>query len=263
MENKSKELEVAIKAALEAGKILEKYFETELEHSTKEDNSIVTKVDSECEEIIKNILSKEFPQHSILAEETGHTKNTGSYTWLIDPLDGTRNFTRGIPLFAVSIALEQEGEIIVGVVYNPATRSLYYAEKGKGAYLNNKKISVSKEKTQHFILVGGKGRKDEDRDLFRKLMHYLPEKIEAVTIRDFGCTTIDLVYFARGGIEAAVSLGLKPYDFAAGVLIAQEAGAMITTLDGSPWAFPGNYFIASNGYLHDKLVSEINNIKKQ
>ena len=263
MENKSPELEVAIKAALEAGKILEKYFETGIKHGMKEDQSIVTEADGECEELIKKIISKAFPEHSILGEETGHTKNGGNFTWLVDPLDGTRNFARGIPLFSISIALERENDVLLGVIYNPATKSLYYAEKGKGAYLNDKRISVSKDQGINYIVAGGKGRNAEDRQLFRNLMHDLPEKFTGITIRDFGCCCIDLSFFARGGIEATISLGLHSYDFAAGVLLAQEAGAKITKLDGSPWKFPDNYFLASNGVLHDQLIEEIRKLKEK
>src|SRR3989338_3269382 len=160
MENKSKskELEVAIRAALEAGKILEKYFETEIIRDYKEDKSIVTKADKESEDIIKKIIGEAFPDHSIMGEETGHTKNTGAHTWHIDPIDGTRNFANGLPLFAVSVALEYKEDIIVAVIYNPITKSLYYAEKGKGAYFNDKKIRVSKDNSNHAILVSGKGR---------------------------------------------------------------------------------------------------------
>ena len=134
MENKSKELEVAIKAALEAGKVLEKYFETEILKEFKEDTSIVTQADKESEEIIKKIILDNFPEHSILGEETGMTGVEGEYVWHVDPVDGTRNFSNGIPLFAVSIALAHHNKVVVGVIYNPSTHSFFYAEKGKGAY---------------------------------------------------------------------------------------------------------------------------------
>jgi myo-inositol-1(or 4)-monophosphatase len=257
MEDKSPELKVAIEAALAAGKILEGYFATGIEYGTKAiDQSIITRADGECEEEIKKILTKNFPEYSIMGEETGHTKKSGAHTWFVDPLDGTRNFARGFPLFAVSIALELENNILLGVIYDPSLKALYVAEKGKGAYLNDKKISVSSSK-EHFILSAGKGRNDKDREFCRKLMYYLPERVAGLTTRDFGSTCTDLSYFARGGIEAIVSLGLKSYDFAAGVLIAEEAGATITKLDGTPWQFPDNYFIGSNGIVHGKLVEEI------
>ncbi len=261
MQDKSKELEIAIKAALEAGKILEKYFETEIFKEFKEDDSIVTKADSESEEVIKKIISEAFPTHSLLAEETGHTNNGGNHVWHIDPLDGTRNFANGLPFFAISIALQHESGVVVGVVYNPATRSLFYAEKGKGAYLNNKRIFVSKDDFARAILASGKSRKLEDRRLFRNLLHYLPKKFLGMTVRDLGVCSLDLSYVATGAFEVAVQIGLRSYDFAAGTLLVQEAGGKISNLDGSTWQFPGNYFVASNGVFHESIVEEIKSQK--
>ena len=150
---------MAIKAAMEAGKILEKYFETEILKEFKEDTSIVTEADRESEGVIKKIISENFPDHSILGEETGMTKNTGANTWCVDPVDGTRNFANGIPFFAISIALLDEHEPMVGVVYNPASKSLFYAEKGKGAYLNDKKIHVSQDPANKALVTVSSGRK--------------------------------------------------------------------------------------------------------
>ena len=196
MENKSLELKVAISAALEAGKILEKYFETEIIKQIKEDTSITTLADTESEDTIKKIIWETFPEHSVMGEETGHTKNAGAHTWHIDPIDGTRNFANGIPLFTISIALEYESNIIVGVIYNPVTKSLFYAERGGGAYLNEKKINVSKDDSAHAILVSGKGKSSENRKFSRILMHRLPETFTGMTTRDIGCCTLDLSFFA-------------------------------------------------------------------
>ncbi len=262
MENKSPELEIAIKAALEAGKILEKYFETEILKEFKEDNSIVTRADKESEEVIKKIILETFPTHSILGEETGLTKNESRCTWHIDPVDGTRNFANGIPLFAVSIALVCQQKVKVGVVYNPATQSLFYAEEGKGAYFHNKRIFVSKDGPEQAIVTIAPGRKKTDGDLFRELYYDIKKKV-ARSSRDLGCTAVELAYVARGGVEANIQLGLETYDFAAGVLLVQEAGGTITRLDGGAWQFPQNEFIASNGIFHDKLVEEVKKQKEK
>ncbi len=263
MKNKSKELEVAIKAALKAGKFLEKYFETEILKNFKEDKSIVTLADKESEDIIKKIISGAFPTHSILGEETGLTKRESEYVWHVDPIDGTRNFANGIPLFAVSIALVRENNVIVGVVYNPATGSLFYAEKGKGAYLNDprhggasKKIFISKDDKDHAIVTMSPSQKDSDKKLIREMYYYFPRNVIR-TVRDLGCVALELAYVARGGIEANINIGLYTYDFVAGTLLVQEAGGKITGLDGKPWIFPENYFIASNGVFHDLLVKEV------
>ena len=255
MENKSKELEVAIKAALEAGKVLEKYFETEILKEFKEDSSIVTLADRESEEVIKKIISDTFPSHSILGEETGMTGVGSEYVWHVDPVDGTRNFANGIPLFAVSIALALENQVIVGVIYNPATSSLFYAEKGKGAYLNDAKIFVSKDAPDHAIVTVSPGKQAIEKELLLELYHDLPKVIRST--RNLGCTAIELAYIARGGLDGYIQLGLNTYDFAAGVLLVEEAGGKLTKLDGSPWNFPENHFVASNGIFHDKLVNEV------
>jgi len=261
MKNKSKELKVAIMAALEAGKILEKYFETEILKEFKEDKSIVTRADKESEEIIKKIISEAFPLHSILGEETGLSGKESEYVWHVDPVDGTRNFANGIPLFAVSIALVRKNEVVEGVVYNPSTRSIFYASKDKGTYLNEKRIFVSKDDKDHAIVTVSPSHLDHEKSLLLGLYNDLPQTIRSV--RNFGCTAVELAYISRGGLEANIQLGLNTYDFAAGTLLVSEAGGKITTLEGKPWKFPENKFIASNGVFHDLLVREIRKQKEK
>ena len=161
-----------------------------------------------------------------------------------------------------SIALFSKDSLFLGVVYNPATRSLFYAQAGKGAYLNNKRIFVSKDDAKHSMLTASRGKNDIDEKLFRELLHDLPKTI-VPSVRDLGCVALDLSYVACGGFEADIQLGLKAYDFAAGALLVQEAGGQITTLDGSPWKFPDNHFIASNGVFHDLLVEEVQKQKEK
>src|SRR3989344_2112129 len=123
-------IETAIKAARMAGERIEYYFETVFEHEEKEDRSVVTKADLEAEEIILKKLEKDFPAHNVISEETGDIGRKSDYVWVIDPLDGTLNFSRGLPIFAVSLALLHKGESLLSVVYNPVTKSLFHAEKG-------------------------------------------------------------------------------------------------------------------------------------
>lgn len=262
MENKSKELEVAIQAALEAGKILERHFETDILKEFKEDKSVVTIADKEAEEVIKKIILAEFPNHSIIGEETGMTKNTGDHTWCVDPVDGTRNFANGIPFFAVSVALLNEKEPVVGVVYNPATNSLFYAEKGKGSYLNDKKIQVSQDPAEKALMTVSSGRKSIDRKIRRGLMHDLPERIVS-SVRDLGSTALDLSYLARGSTEADIKFGLDIYDLAAGVLLVTEAGGLVTNTEGGEWNIKDTSFIASNGLFHDVLIEEVKKQKEK
>ena len=262
MKEKSKELEVAIKAALEAGKVLEKYFETEILKTLKKDKSIATLADKESEEVIKKVIFEAFPEHSILGEETGMNGGVSDYVWHVDPVDGTRNFANAIPLFAVSIALVYKEEIIIGVVYNPSTRSFFYASKGEGAYFNDKRIFVSKDDAKNGMLTVSRGKNVNDEILFRDILYFFPKK-HVSSVRDLGCAALDLVYVARGGLEANIQLGLNTYDFAAGVFIILEAGGKVTALDGSPWKFPDNHFIASNGVFHDLLVEEVKKQKQK
>ena len=261
MKDKSPELKVAIEAALSAGKILEKYFEKDILKELKEDTSIVTIADKESEQVIKKIISTNFPTHSILGEETGLTQNGGDFTWHIDPVDGTRNFSNGIPIFCVSIALEKNGGLFLGVIYNPITRSLFFAEKGKGAYLNENKISVSKDDIHHSIVTVSPGTGDGAKELLLELYYNLPKVVRSV--RNLACTAMELAYIARGGLEANIQLGLNTYDFAAGVLLVQEAGGMVTDLDGGKWNFPENRFIVSNGLFHNRLVEELRRQKEK
>jgi|SRR3989344_3988958 len=259
MKDKSPELQIAIKAALEAGKVLERHLETEIIKGVKDDKSITVVADGEAEDVIKKIILDAYPTHSILGEETGMTQNGYEYVWYIDPVDGTRNFAHGIPFFAVCIALLHKDNLQLGVVYNPATRSLFYGESGKGAYLDDKRIFVSKDDVLRSMITVSRGKNADDEKLFRELLHDLPMGTVA-SVRDLGCTALDLTYVAQGALEANINLGLHSYDFAASVLIVQEAGGKITTLDGGEWKFPDNHFIASNGVFHDVLVEEV---KKQ
>lgn len=262
MENKSKELEVAIEAALQAGKILEKHQETEIERGVKEDKSMVTLADTESEEVIKKIISEKFPDHSIIGEETDAIKGKSSYTWYVDPVDGSRNFAHKIPFFAISIALLHKEDILVGIVYNPATNSLFYAEKGKGAYLNGKKIRVSKADRNKCIVTVAVGR-NSSQLLRRNLLHYLPENVVS-SVRDFGCTALDLAYVARGSTEADIKIGFKIYDAASGILLITEAGGVVTGINGDKWKLSDEgSFIASNGVFHDLLVEEVKKQKEK
>ncbi|OGI73935.1 hypothetical protein A3D42_00600 [Candidatus Nomurabacteria bacterium RIFCSPHIGHO2_02_FULL_41_18] len=264
MENKSRELEVAIKAALEAGKVVFKYFEEGTEKVHKDNSEmvdVVTVADHEAEELIKKILSENFPDHSILGEETGMLEKGSEYIWYIDPIDGTANFSNRIPLFGVSIALAKNNELIAGVIHNPAARELFYAERGKGAYLNDKKIYVSKDSERTGIFTAGTSRTKENRQFVKNLVFDLAEKVRYP--RNFGSSVIELSYVARGSTEAHIVTGLRNYDFAAGALLVLEAEGKIIKFDGTPWKFPDNYFIASNGVFHDLLVDEVKKQKEK
>jgi myo-inositol-1(or 4)-monophosphatase len=243
-------LDAAIEAAKKGGELLLKYFEmTGLERDLKDDKSFVTKADTEAETAIVATLTTSYPDHGFLGEEGSDTKPDAEYRWVIDPLDGTKNFVNGIPLFAVSLGLMRGNDVVAAVVYNPVTRSLYAAEKGKGTTYNGKKVGVSPQEAKMGIVTFGPGQKDKKElgDYFSRAEDYFKSK------RYLGATALELGYLARGGTEGFVSLGLNKWDYAAGTLLITEAGGTITAYDGSPWSMEQNYFIASNGIAHDAL----------
>lgn len=250
--NLSKDLEIAIRAAKEAGEIVDKYFEETFEASFKEDGSIVTKADKEAEDRIIEIIKSEFPEDGFHGEETGISSESAERVWFVDPIDGTTNFANGLPIFAVSIALQSSGQIIVSVIYNPVTNSLYYAENGKGAFYNEKKIKVSDNPSQAAILTTGNSREDEDKTKEREIRNTVNDHIKIY--RRLGCASMELAYVARGSTEGFISLGLKPYDYAAGVLIVKEAGGKITDFSGNDWEFENGHFVATNGVIHDDVL---------
>ena len=188
-------------------------------------------------------------------------ENNSDYVWYIDPLDGTMNFANGIPLFAISIALACQNELKVGVVYNPISDSMFCAELGKGAYLNDKRIFVSKDGKDKGIIVTGSSRNSEDKMLWKSLNASLLNVVR--TFRYLACAALDLAYVARGGLEASILIGLHTYDFAAGALLVKEAGGTIVNFNGDPWQFPEKKIIATNGLFHNDLVEVIKNEKEK
>ena len=254
------EMNAAIQAALAAGAIAENYFRSDISAETKSNDTIVTIADRECEAEILKILNRHFPSSSFAAEESGITGTSPEMIWHVDPIDGTRNFANGIPMYAISIALEKNNQIQVGVVYNPSTKSLFYAAKDKGAFLNDTKLSVSDYPAKQAMITITGSPEDKDQDIVRELLHHMRRNVVR-SVRDFSCCALDLCYLASGGTEAAIVFGLSPYDFAAGLLIAIESGAEVTNITGQPYKFPNNYFIASNREFHQDLVAGIENFK--
>lgn len=246
----SKELSVALEAAHKGGAVLKKYFEHSLNIVVKDDLSPVTEADTTSEEVVRKTILQSFPKHTIVGEEYGGSENPGStYEWYIDPLDGTTNFTNGIPIFALSLALIKDGKPHISVVLNPITNTVFRAESGKGAYWNDTKITVSDSESERAMVTIGRSRKQPDRDHLNRLFVDLQSRVGYV--RNLGCSALELAYVARGGTEAFICLGLKKWDYAGGALLIQEAGGTITTFKGGAWDINKNYFIASNGKIHD------------
>ncbi|MDO8564775.1 MAG: inositol monophosphatase [bacterium] len=251
-------LNTAIRAAQKGGEVVARYYETGVAREVKDDKSFVTRADKEAEEAIITEIKSQFPDHGFLGEESGKTMGASEYTWVIDPLDGTSNFVNGIPIFGVSVAVLQQGSPVAAAVYQPVGNTLYSAEKGKGTYWNGKPVRVSNGDAQHAMISFGPGKKEKERlnRIFSRVESYVKTK------RYLGSAALELAFLARGGTEGFICLGLNSWDYAAGVLIVEEAGGLITHLDGTPWKFgDGDSFIASNGKIHDKLVSLVASVK--
>jgi myo-inositol-1(or 4)-monophosphatase len=246
-------LDIAIQAATKAGKVLETYFQSSfLERTFKDDKSIVTQADTEAEKCIVKIIQSHYPDHAFLAEESGEKITGSEYTWIVDPLDGTSNFANGIPIFAVSIALLKNKEPVCAVVHNPITNALFVAEKGKGAQYNKNPIRVSSQAADKAMISIGTSAKPEDKELVGKF--FVNGRKFVKSVRYLGSAALELCYLARGGTEGFINIGTSKWDYAAGILLVLEAGGKITDFQGNPWSFDQNYFIASNGRIHSKLL---------
>jgi myo-inositol-1(or 4)-monophosphatase len=248
---------VAIQAALNAGALLRRGFETEFEIKSKEGmQNLVTEYDEISEQSIITSIFQRFPTHAILAEESGDIhKGKSPVTWIIDPLDGTVNFARNIPIFSVSIAVAIETQIVSGVVYQPITRELFIAEKEKGAYLNGKKISVSKINHFENAMMATGFPYDVDKNPRSCIDRFTRILSKGIPIRRLGSAAIDLSYVAAGRFDVFWEVGLNPWDMAAGKLLVEEAGGKVSHWDGSPHKiFCYDTLLASNGVLHQKMI---------
>lgn len=232
MTDYDKYLDAALKMANEAGEVLLSYFRSDrLETQTKSnDSDVVTAADKASERIIKNFIHSEFPDHGILSEESGQENFDREWRWVVDPLDGTTNFSQGLPVFSVSIALEHNGEAVVGVVYAPYLGELFHAVKGSGAFLNGKPIHCShKSRLSQAVVATGvpyDKRENADNNL-REIARTVPE---VRGVRRLGSAAIDLSYTAAGFYDAYWELNLNRWDVAAGILIAKEAGATVASI---------------------------------
>lgn len=227
-------LNIAIKAAREAGHIINRYSNRidSLTIDNKSRNDFVSEVDRLAEDAVIKIISRAFPDHSILAEESGKTTKNEEFQWIIDPLDGTTNYLYGIPQYAVSIALKIRDVLEIAVVYDPAKEELFTANRGAGAKLNDRRIRVSGRRDMHSALLATGIPFREEQQLspwIDRLNVLIPD---TAGIRRPGSAALDLSYVAAGRFDGFWESGLSVWDFAAGALLIQEAGGLIGDLDG-------------------------------
>jgi len=251
-------LSTAINAVKEAAKIQIEYMDIELDIETKAGEfDLVTQADKIAEAKIIEIISKEFPLHSFLAEESGSAIKDSDYLWIIDPIDGTVNYAHRFPQFCCSIGLYHKREPLLGVIYDPCRKELFHAVKGQGAFLNNKKMQVSKIETlkKALLATGFPALKDE---LLQKNLEYFKAFLgKCQAIRRPGSAALDLCYVACGRLDGFWELGLSPWDTAAGALMITEAGGLITNLDNDYFDLNIKGLIATNGLLHSQIKDVI------
>lgn len=254
-------LNVMVQAALKAGKSLARDFGEvqNLQVSVKGPSDFVSQADLKAEKIVHDELMKARPTYGFLGEESGETAGTdGAHRWIVDPLDGTTNFLHGIPQFSVSIALERSGEIVAGVVYNPATDELFTAERGSGAFLNDRRIRVAARKVLSDCVIGcgvphlGRGHHGK---FLVELRHVMGE---TAGVRRLGSAALDLAYVAAGRFDGFWEADLAPWDIAAGIVLIREAGGYVSNMKGGSDIFGTNSIVAGNEYIHKGLLEVVN-----
>lgn len=243
-----------LKATKAAGLLIKEYAEKGFSINQKDGlNNPVTEADLASEDLIISIIRAEFPDHYILTEEAGNLPTDSNYKWIIDPIDGTVNFAHLIPLCCVSIGVEKDGEVLMGAIYNPFIDEFYFAEKGKGAFCNDKPIGVSAQKNVSLsCLVTGFPYTyvEEPNGALEVFARFVRA---GVSVRRLGSAAMDLCWVACGRFDGYFEQSLKPWDSAAGFLLVNEAGGKVTNFEGDDYSPYDKKIIATNGIIHDEL----------
>lgn len=250
-----------LKATTAAAAILQEYFYKSYAVSNKEGiNNLVTEVDHKSEECILSIIKEDFPQHQILSEESGAYVQDSSYKWIVDPIDGTVNYAHGVPICCVSIGLEKDGKMLMGAVYNPFINELYFAQKGWGSSLNDKRIHVSERNTViNSCLVTGFPYTYLDSpngplQVFERFIR------KGIPVRRLGSAAIDLCWVAAGRFDGFYEHKLSAWDSAAGFLIVEEAGGKVTDFEGNYYSPYQPHIVATNRKIHDEMLRWIKGV---
>ena len=255
----NKDLQIALKAARAASKIILENFGKSKDSRVKGDaKGLVTATDLAAEKAILEILSTE-SDYEILSEESGSLQKSSGSKWVVDPLDGTNNFARSLPLFAVSVGLMEGSESLVGVIIDPINQKEYYATKGGGAFCNGEKIIHPKFDTDYIpMLFLNHGYPEVDRAKFKELSKRLASDYNILKL---GTTAVELCYIANGSVDAFICSGDELWDFAAGIVSTHESGCVFTDWHGNPWDGKGNHLLISKPEIHKQLVEIIGTLR--
>lgn len=256
-------LNIAVSAARAAGQVILRNMNRipDLKIQAKSTNDFVSEVDHQAEQAIIATIQKAYPSHAILAEESGAHAGD-ECEWIIDPLDGTTNYLHGIPQFSVSIAMREKNKLQLGVVYDPLKEELFCTSRGDGATLNNRRIRVSKQRdlTASLIGTGLPYRSDQELEIYLATLKALLEKTSG--IRRAGSAALDLAYVAAGRFDGFWEFGLNIWDIAAGVLLIQEAGGIVSDMEGGHQFLDSGNLVAANNQLYKPLITSLNSAIK-
>lgn len=250
-------LKVARRLAGQAGVMLRQALGSNFQTDYKGEIDLVTELDLRSEELIVEGIRRAFPSHRVVAEEGTRHQAESEYRWLIDPLDGTTNYSHGFPWFSVSLALEENGVVVMGLVHNPMSDEYFWAIRGEGAWLNQRRLSVSRQsRLEHAYLTTGfpydiRSRPHGPLGIFSAFV------LSTLAIRRAGSAALDLCYLAAGTFDGFWEEGLHPWDTAAGWLLVEEAGGRITDFSGRPFQLESKELLASNGLLHASMQDTI------
>ena len=250
-----------INIAKEAGELIREGFgkNNKVEFKTNETN-LVTEIDKAAEKLITDFIKKKYPSHGILAEESGEMK-TGEYLWVVDPLDGTTNFAHRLPVFAVSIGLQKKGETIAGTVYDVINDIAYSAEKGSGAFANDKKINVSTNDILRRSVLASGFPYNVSENPYHLLERFSEMTKRARGVRRLGSAALDLCYTAKGVFDGYWEMELHPWDICAGMLLVEEAGGIVSDFDSNPIDIYTKRILATNGLIHKQMMEVLNDVR--
>lgn len=253
-------LEFAKQIAQQGGKISLEYQKKGFKVKYKNQiNNLVTEADLAIEKYLTQNILKKYPTHQIIGEEDGDNHAKSDFTWYIDPIDGTTNYAHNYPFYAVSIALAYKNEIILGITHAPMLNETFIAAKNKGAYLNDKLIKVSTNKSLELSLLATGFPPDRNSNDYTKAITLFTKAQNFIHgVRRSGSACLDLAYAACGRLDGFFEIGLKPWDTAAGIILIQEAGGQITTFDNQPFNCNHHTVIATNGIIHQELKEYLN-----